>query len=169
MAEGTWSMTILGEAISRIIDPHDTLIASHQSIHEDVRALTLQTTAFEGKFEQSIHNRQSGSSTIHYHCPSSIHHSQDFCPPRSLKLDVPWFNGTDPLEGNSRLNNSLIFIIHWIISIITLSSSSIDGRLLDGPSGWTTMVSSLLSMNALVLGDSVPPRNMTTPKDLSLN
>lgn len=54
MGEGTRSMTKADEAVSNI---HNTLMASHQTIQEDIRSLTLQLTALGGNFEQSIRNQ----------------------------------------------------------------------------------------------------------------
>lgn len=61
MAEGTRLMTTMEEAISKITETQNKLISTQLSIQDDIRCLTLQPTALEGKFEHSIQNRNSDS------------------------------------------------------------------------------------------------------------
>lgn len=52
-------MTKIEEKISRLTETQTTIMSTEQSTQEDIRALTLQLTALEGKVEESISNRNS--------------------------------------------------------------------------------------------------------------
>lgn len=73
MAKGSHSMTKVEEAIFQTM-------STKQSIQEDTRALTLQLTALQGKFEQPIRNRNSNQAQISVTSAidsNRIHHSKN--------------------------------------------------------------------------------------------
>lgn len=90
----------LSNAQARLMDAESTFMRQQTAVQEDIRILTNLLHAMDSKLDQisnSLHSESSHHLAIHQIHLFIYPDNQQFHPPRSLKLDVPLFDGSDPL------------------------------------------------------------------------